>query len=1147
VGNGLKRLFLRRDFAVGLYKKNRIKVSGNWRTTAYNLLKGSVITFMLKFCHLRAGTLCGLLTLLLEVVGNQAQAVNYYVDNSGSDASSGLSGSPWQHVGYALSNAPAGSSVLLTSGQTFTQDNIMLTTPNIFLTSTGAAPAIIRNSGNGSNVLTVIDASWVTISNLCFYGGGIANTSTWSCIEVLRESKYCTNLTIANCETTNANFGINIYDASGISQHAFDNLTLNGNNVHDIGWDGILVWVLIQGWGGVIVVSNCVTAFNQIHEITGRPDANSGTGLAIMNVSHWECYSNSVINCGYNQGNSGGGGAGGIFPVFYSDHVHIWNNTVAGIRSMPNGGDGVGIDLDQGTTLSTVEGNFVHDCGGTGFYSYETLGNNIWRWNIGINDGTNGHIGEIWFADSNYAPTGSVMQVYQNTFIGGYSAMTIGDPLVGPTGLVVSNILGQIHPGGVLIEAGTTLYTNWYFAGNNYGATNFLIYWPAGMTNVFEMSQWQAIGQECGACSLTNFNFTANSTVIASNYLVQSSNVLAAGGFYSLLTNPPPSTPPPPVSTTNPPGSSAQNILNVTNYGAVGNLSNMWVNCTSNSVLVTTTNLLSSEDIGKVMEIFGGGPLGTSTNHTDLVAIIANVVNGTNIYLDRVTGANTNGCFCVYGNNNASAFQACINAAPSNSVINIPDGNYLVIGSQVLDTNWVDPSLFYTYPSIVISQGGLTLLGQSRTNTILTGCGAWQINNGQVYRGYMFALEGPVTNNGPLVFDTMTLDGGVQQGFTGDTTWPASTATGDGWDVTHDAICDVGTPPLHINKTLRNLTIKNWRGEQLKSTVSGWDGMITITNCSITDGDASGINFSFSHNIENCYFANLAETMEFWQGYCSNACYFQNNFVTNVNAFMAINGAQTNSPNPPYFIQNNTFYGGTGNGIQTCPVQNLTVRSNLFINGVPIVIGIVGYQGTAVNSNIVITANTFTNPYAAIVIEGAYGNSMVGMLVSNNVVYGGNSFVAGYGWGTNMVVVNNLTYGMANAIDSSAMSGQWFLDSSNQFPAQTVYDSSAQSNVVSYAHGAHEMTYPYFNTNSIFVLDDMHPQQVPPGAMMMITNSGIHPATLYLSATMSGTPITMTNGYSGTFYWNSSTSTWVSDVPAAQPSPPYNLHFIGSN
>jgi hypothetical protein len=1301
-------------------------------------------------------------------------ATNYYVDNNGTDSGYGTAAAPWQHLAYALTNAPPGSAIFLTSGQTFAEDGLAFKFPNVALTSSGATPAVIRNV-SGSNVLQIVNLSGITISNVNVYGYGAAYpgyTNANACIYVTRTVSalnYCTNIAVVGCELTNAAFGVEFYDAFANSQYTFDNLNVSGNRIHDIGLYGVFEWSYFQEAGSFFLARNATTAFNTVSNVWGVawPFAGAGSGLVLEAVNGWECYSNTIHHLGYNQGFTNG--CAGIFPFSNATRVHIWNNTVFDVQADQRNGDGDAIDLDIGTSDSTVEGNFVHDISGVGLYGCEMYSGNIFRWNLVVNCGTNAaqHAGATfdgngtciqpgtnWFYNNTVVggkggleiwPRASANNIIANNIFQGGSDCTLLISVGNPDGSFESNSVTlldndysgnftisygssssatvytnfgawraaglevvpgstnnplfavgagnvaanyELQPASPLIGAGTDIrpyavteggmdyfdkaplvagdnlgglvgssgggtyfyltvnngtgsgnytngqlagisavatfgatFTNWSgpnIANPNAAATTMTVYSNTVVTANFitnvpfcslvvsngSGSGTYAVGQaiNISATAPIGTTFTnwsgpniANPQLAATTVTVYSNTIVVAnfsctlsvtngtgsgvypcgdvvpitanpvsGSYFTNWSGPNIANPAAAATTvtvyTNTvvtavfaplpaPPTNAPVTLNVTDYGATGDAATLFVNTVSNSTVVTTTtSVFSGADIGKVVEIFGAGPLGTSTNHQDLVAVIAGVSGGNTISLDRVCGATATNCYSVYGHNNAVTIQNCINAAPSNSVINIPNGTYLVIGSQVLDTNFVAGEMYYTYPSISISKGGLTLVGQSRTNTVLLGCGAWQNKNSPqgvyAYRGFMIACLGPVTNNGPLVIDNLTLDGGVQQGYSGTFAWPASTGNGDGWDVTHDAICDEGTPPLHINKTLSNLTIRNWRGEQLKSSVGGWDGFITITNCSITDGDGSGVNFSFSHNIVNCYFANLCETMEFWQGYASNSCYFQGNFVTNVGAFLAINGAQTNSPNPAYFIQGNTFYGGTGNGIQTCPVQNLTVRSNLFINGVPLVLGVAGYQGSGVNSNIVVSGNVFTNPYAAIVLEGTGANSVYNLTVTNNTVYGGQWFACGYGWGTNLMFANNTTYNMTVGVDCSAFSGQWLLDNKNQFPVQTVYDSSAVSNVVSYAHGSHALTYPYFNTNSIFVLDDTHPLQVPRGAVMAVTNSGTHPGTLYLSQSMSGKAISMANGYSGTFYWNGSAWTTNSVSLLFAPS---NLRYSAQN
>jgi hypothetical protein len=583
--------------------------------------------------------------------------------------------------------------------------------------------------------------------------------------------------------------------------------------------------------------------------------------------------------------------------------------------------------------------------------------------------------------------------------------------------------------------------------------------------------------------------------------------------------------------------------LNVTNYGARGDAVWFSANTTSNSVLVTTTNQLSSADIGKVIELFGAGPLGTSTNHQDLLAVITNVVNATNLSISRVAGATTLACGGVYGHNNAANFQNCIDAAPSNSVINIPNGTYLIIGSS----NFVDFSMsspWLGFPSLVIRKGGLTFLGQSRTGTILLGCGAWQNKGPYVLRGYMFQFLPPVINNGPLVFDNLTLDGGVQVGDTGNGNFPASPATGDGWDNTHRAFQDFSGTPFFNTRIFRNLHVKRWRGEQFYSQIP-WDTplstqAIAITNCTFSDGNATALNLSAGNIVDHCTFSNLNEVCEYYEGYATHESLFQNCFVTNMfGAMMAFNGSLSNSVNPTKIVTSNIFYMLGQNGIQTTPAQNMIISNNIFIGnggGTAIALGVAGYQGSAPNSNIVISLNYFTNVYFPIQVEGSGNNAVLNVQVVSNTAITGNCFAYGYGWSTNVIFRGNAASGFWFGLNSSRLTGQWYQDDlSNQFPAYDQADTTGKTNTLGYVYGMRHRISASM-TNSIWVIDDTHPAQIPPGAVLQITYAGNYPVPLYLSSTMSGSSIVLTTGLAVACQWTN--GAWQLAGSLSKPTPP---------
>lgn len=260
-----------------------------------------------------------------------------------------------------------------------------------------------------------------------------------------------------------------------------------------------------------------------------------------------------------------------------------------------------------------------------------------------------------------------------------------------------------------------------------------------------------------------------------------------------------------------------------------------------------------------------------------------------------------------------------------------------------------------------------------------------------------------------------------------------------------------------------------------------------------------------------------------------------------VGAIMAINGALTNSVNPPYTIQSNVFYMPGGNGIQTTPAQNVTITRNTFIGnggGTAIALGVAGQQGSAVNSNIVVSLNLFTNVYDVVVIEGAGPNLVRSVLVSNNLAEVHN-FAVGYGWSTNVVFAGNTSTGLGGngGLDSSQLQGQWYFDDpSDQFPPLCQADVTGKTNTITYATGMRHQIWVNV-TNSVWVIDDTHPRQVPPGATLQITSTGKFPMPLYLSASMSGTPIVLATGQMVTCQWTN--GAWANIL-----TPPINLYVI---
>ena len=581
-------------------------------------------------------------------------------------------------------------------------------------------------------------------------------------------------------------------------------------------------------------------------------------------------------------------------------------------------------------------------------------------------------------------------------------------------------------------------------------------------------------------------------------------------------------------------GTASGTSLNVTNYGAVGDAVQFYVNTVSNSVWVTTTNVLPVSSIGDAIEIFSAGPqtYGANSSGTnaygnqDLVATITNVVNGTNIYISLPARNSLVNTFATYGHNNRANFQNALNAAGTNTTVNIPAGNFLILAG----TN----AGIYGDFGLVLNQGGITINGAGPASTKLLSQGAWSIQGGNVWRGILFEENPPIANNLPFTLQNLTLDGGVPQGNTSFHGYPANTVDGQGWDGTHDAflVWSYNNSSAFNQMTWTNLVFQHWRGEMVKSIDQSTNGNLLVENCIFQDGDATAINIYPSINFTNCLFNNLFQVAEYYQAYSTNTCYFQNNLCTNItgNTF-AINGGK--GSNPSFVFRGNTFCPSQGfNGIETTPGDNIIISNNTFVcqnfaNAV--VLGCVGYQGSFDNSNIVITANTIINPYVFVEIaSGATGsdpNRVESVSVLNNKLLSANHYpylLLDYGWSTNVTVSGN-DCSQFNNLASSVMVQPGtapipyaLVDTSNLYYTWC-QSGNPVTNVISYGAGSR-----YYTSSSVqgtaYLVQNSDSNQIPAGAQILFNNQNSFNVPLYLNS-VTGARLTVTNGMSVTVNW----------------------------
>jgi PKD repeat protein len=627
----------------------------------------------------------------------------------------------------------------------------------------------------------------------------------------------------------------------------------------------------------------------------------------------------------------------------------------------------------------------------------------------------------------------------------------------------------------------------------------------------------------------------------------------------------------------------SQAVLDVTDFGARGEAVCFSVNTVSNSTVVSVagTNRFSSAEIGKIIEVFRAGPTvmfngGVVVTQQDIICPITNVANGTNLSLTIPCGWTTN-AYCVVGANNAPAFQAAINAASNlvaggvatNVTIQIPAGKYLLCSPQVLNPNYVMSSISDTHPAITVSSGGITFsgMGGSPANTILMGCGAgmehlvgsslsWISPNYAPYvpmRDTLVFCQGPVQNSQyPLVFENLTFDGGLTNGMQSYDYWTPIQADGDGWDTTHHAVADSGGVnnvggklvqwQMNQLKVFNDCIFQHWRGEMLIC----WTGDITnamneMLNCTFQDGNATADNMYYGQVVSNCVFNGLGKVMEYYEGNASLPTIFEDNVCSNIAAGnhyeLTIVGAVTNEPVPSFSILNNVFSHSPGmsGDLQFSPAANVTVAGNSF--DAPVVFTSAGVQpsdGSAipVMTNFVFLFNTNLTLYAD-------GYPISDVLVASNQ----SLFISiGGGWKDNWTLQNNVGLGVDGRYDlmnSAIGAGHYPFDATNNvwYMPNTPPDGGdyGATNYISYGNGrTHILKNQDKFTNEVFYLDDTKPNLIPVGAELDVpihTWQHDNITNFYTSAVSPGSPLTLTNGTTSTFYWSG--EAWVTNFIGA--------------
>lgn len=204
------------------------------------------------------------------------------------------------------------------------------------------------------------------------------------------------------------------------------------------------------------------------------------------------------------------------------------------------------------------------------------------------------------------------------------------------------------------------------------------------------------------------------------------------------------------------------------------------------------------------------------------------------------------------------------------------------------------------------------------------------------------------------------------------------------------------------------------------------------------------------------------------------------------------------------------------------------------------------YQGSGINSNVWVIGNVFTNVGTAFNVGGGGVDMLADCVVSSNTAWNCGRFADGIGWSTNITFLGNTSSGTRQVgyLHSENLGGQWFIDDlSNNFPSYPNEDGGpTATNVITYANGIRELANSGGLT-PVYYVDDAHAVHMPPGALLLVSNSSPHSVKLILSTTSKTAASTSVPPlYTARLNWQSTSWNLVS-VDSPVP-PPQGFHVI---
>ena len=370
-----------------------------------------------------------------EASATTPQQPQYYVSSSGNDSNPGTLSAPWQTISKVNSfTFPEGSIVSFQGGETFTgclifnSKNVPSSTAsNPFTVNSYDGIAVISSNCTGKTAAAItgdaingftVDGLKITNGSTTIYGVLLENQSSTSATQtMIVKNSEITGFAPVSGSQNGGEIWIIGYALNG-NKGPLNNVQILNNNLHGAtvtSPDGLGV----GGYGYGRNITNVLVQGNTIYNL-GMPPSDNGAGITANGWNIGTVQYNLIHDIGANVTSCGG--VSGI-ETYNANEVTVAFNEVFNVQPAPaytSGCDWDAIDLDGGTTNSTVEYNYSHHNAGAGYLGYDgnpsgtTWGPNTYRYNVSENDDWEAAEGAA-FAVAPHAPQNPAY-IYGNAF-----------------------------------------------------------------------------------------------------------------------------------------------------------------------------------------------------------------------------------------------------------------------------------------------------------------------------------------------------------------------------------------------------------------------------------------------------------------------------------------------------------------------------------------------------------------------------------------------------------------------------------------------------------------------------------------------------------------------------------------------------------